>query len=437
MKSNRWPIALALVLALALLYSLAALPDSAGADPSTLYVAATDPTCSGHTPCYSNMQDAVDAAGTGDEIRVATGVYTDPDTADVGYVVMLTKTVTLRGGYDTSFADPPDPDANPTTLDAQGTGRVLIISEAGPTIEGFIITGGNGDSSGGGIRVENASPTIRGNQIVNNLANGDGGAIFVNRGSVWILKNRIIGNTATWAGGLRIINNADATIAGNEIVSNVAQISGGGIDLECCGGTTPLIARNFIAHNDGGGLGGGVKVNTTHARLVNNILVGNQANHGAGIWLDSMVSHPVSTTLIHNTWVGDLAGGEAMWAGTYVTATLVNNIIASHTTGIVNSAPASSTVTADHTLFDGNSTDYGSGVISTNEVRGDPDFVAPAADDYHIGDGSAAIDVGVDAGVTMDIDGDPRPMGAGYDIGADEYWQGRYIYLPLVVKSYP
>jgi uncharacterized repeat protein (TIGR01451 family) len=35
--------------------------------------------------------------------------------------------------------------------------------------------------------------------------------------------------------------------------------------------------------------------------------------------------------------------------------------------------------------------------------------------------GSAAIDKGVDAGVTVDIDGETRPFGLGYDLGADEF----------------
>ena len=51
----------------------------------------------------------------------------------------------------------------------------------------------------------------------------------------------------------------------------------------------------------------------------------------------------------------------------------------------------------------------------------DPAFVDPDNGDYRIGAGSAAIDAGVDAGVTTDIDGETRPFGAGYDIGADEW----------------
>jgi uncharacterized repeat protein (TIGR01451 family) len=55
-----------------------------------------------------------------------------------------------------------------------------------------------------------------------------------------------------------------------------------------------------------------------------------------------------------------------------------------------------------------------------NQHTGDPAFVDPDNGDYHIGPGSAAIDAGLDAGVDHDIDGEPRPLGGGYDLGADE-----------------
>jgi len=64
-----------------------------------------------------------------------------------------------------------------------------------------------------------------------------------------------------------------------------------------------------------------------------------------------------------------------------------------------------------------NTTDWsGEGTIVTGTVNiwDDPDFMAYQAGDYHIGENSAAIDVGIDAGVKTDIDLD--------------------IYLPLVVR---
>jgi hypothetical protein len=50
------------------------------------------------------------------------------------------------------------------------------------------------------------------------------------------------------------------------------------------------------------------------------------------------------------------------------------------------------------------------------------------AEDYRLLSGSAAIDAGVDAGVTTDIDGQTRPYGDHVDIGADEF-------VPLAPES--
>ena len=48
----------------------------------------------------------------------------------------------------------------------------------------------------------------------------------------------------------------------------------------------------------------------------------------------------------------------------------------------------------------------------------------------------ATIDTGVNAGVAEDIDGESRPRGISYDLGADEFWP-KLVYLPLVVRNYP
>ena len=95
--------------------------------------------------------------------------------------------------------------------------------------------------------------------------------------------------------------------------------------------------------------------------------------------------------------------------------------------------PVSSTFTLEFTLFYSNTTNYGSGMMSTNEVHGDPVFLNPSAGDYHIGPGSAALDAGPDAGLMDDIDGQPRPYGPGFDLGADEIVQE--IYLPMLMRN--
>jgi len=80
-----------------------------------------------------------------------------------------------------------------------------------------------------------------------------------------------------------------------------------------------------------------------------------------------------------------------------------------------------------NTLWHGNGTntsDNLNAILTQGDVTGDPAFVGPAAGDYHIGSASAARDRGIDIGVRTDIDGQARPDGAGYDIGADEYLSG-------------
>src|SRR5262249_39028457 len=61
---------------------------------------------------------------------------------------------------------------------------------------------------------------------------------------------------------------------------------------------------------------------------------------------------------------------------------------------------------------------------SGNIPDADPLFADAAAGDFRPVAGSPAIDMGLDLsadGVSSDIDGVPRPQGAGFDIGAFEY----------------
>lgn len=104
-----------------------------------------------------------------------------------------------------------------------------------------------------------------------------------------------------------------------------------------------------------------------------------------------------------------------------VTLNAVNTIISGHTRGIFELFPGEGTLKADYTLWYGNTVDTDPTVTRTNDRFGNPDFVNPAAGDYHIGANSAARDAGPEVGVATDIDGDIRDDLP--DIGADEYIQ--------------
>jgi hypothetical protein len=70
--------------------------------------------------------------------------------------------------------------------------------------------------------------------------------------------------------------------------------------------------------------------------------------------------------------------------------------------------------TFDHNMFD-------TTCIGSDCVLGDPQFVNPASHDFHLKGISTAIDRGSSIGApSVDFDGNARPQGAGYDIGAYE-----------------
>ncbi|MEE8389878.1 MAG: S8 family serine peptidase, partial [Anaerolineae bacterium] len=164
---------------------------------------------------HDNIQAAVDAIDDGGVIRVAAGTYTGVNSYEnLAQVVYIDKSVTIRGGYTTAFTEPPDPDANPTTVDAQGGGRgVYIIGNISPTIEGLRITGGDAAGLQGGLGGGNA-----------------GGGICVINARATISNSQIFSNTARWGGGL-YLEGSDAVLSGNTIIANTVDKDGGGLYL--------------------------------------------------------------------------------------------------------------------------------------------------------------------------------------------------------------
>ena len=145
-------------------------------------------------------------------------------------------------------------------------------------------------------------------------------------------------------------------------------------------------------------------------------------------------SRNATSRLLHDTFADTRLNPHAAIALLTGTLYLTDTIVVSHSVGITMTT---SRLRTDHALFFANTYDVVAhsplGVILYASVYSSPRFVEPAADNYHLLPISPAIDAGVDAGVTTDIDGEPRPLGAGFDIGFDEA-PVRKVWLPLVVR---
>jgi hypothetical protein len=149
---------------------------------------------------------------------------------------------------------------------------------------------------------------------------------------------------------------------------------------------------------------------------------------GSTLYVEGTTAQIVHNTLAHANQV--LSYGVYVGDGSGLS--LENNIITGFYTGIHRPPAGTGTATSDHDLFWANGLDFdAAGITVIGPVYGTPGFVSPGSN-YHLGPTSWAIDMGKNAGVYMDYDGDLRPWAGGFDIGADEYPDRERVYLPFI-----
>jgi len=414
LHSNRF----SLIFALAMLGIVGLLIGVRTGTPAASRAAALTVCPTGLPGCaYSAIQDAIDAAHPGDVVQVATGVYTGVHShLGLTQTVLITKSLTLRGGYSTDFAEW-DPQTFPTILDAQGIGRVVTIS--GPlevTIEGVRLTGGDaGDARGGGAAIIRATATLSASQVVDNSAR-TGGGVYAEGAHVRLIDTQIAYNKARESGGGGSATNSTLAIDASHLISNTA-FDGGGLHLI---GSAITLTNSILAHNQAQAGGCALSQYGTSAKLIHNTLVHNSSPSCAGLYLSSLAESGQSLSSL---------------------AALTNTLFVSHTLGI--SVTTGNTITLQATLWGtatwANDTDWESaGLILTGTANywELPGFADADAGDYHIVETSAAREKGIPTSLYHDIDGEPRPFSFGYDLGADEF-HGRLpsAFLPLVHRN--
>ncbi len=307
----------------------------------------------------------------------------------------------------------------------------------------FVIANFHMDQGGKGLGI-GITPGATDVRIVNNeVKNGyedSGGAGYIDGSGT---NFRIFGNVVHDNGGSKLYHamyfDARASIASDiEIAYNTIYNETGGRGIQIYGDTSTLINNVRIHHNvihdihlDGillgsqSGTGDQVYDNIVY-NTANSAFQGPSADAGSGGSCLRFNSSTLTATVYNNTFYNCAMDNGAYSTGIEFQAAgsvmLANNIVdTSGGLGYVDTSSISpSIITATNNLW------YGSGAApswSVNSVNVDPLFIGASVANFHLYSNSPAVDSGtsiVNTVITNDFDGNVRPQGSGYDIGAFE-----------------
>jgi len=370
---------------------------------------------------WNTLVHAADQVGPGDTVHVADGDY--------------------QGFYLTTSGTPGSPihflaegssvritEDNPTTPDGinlEGASHVIV--------EGFVVDG----RSRAGIRTVLASHvTIRNNRLGYNDRWG------VLTGFVDDLL--IEGNEAHHSQiehGIYVSNSCDRPVVrGNHIHDNYANglhMNGDQFSPPGDGLIEDALVEGNVIHGNGAGGGSGINLDGGVGAVIRNNLL--YDNHASGISLYRIDGAAPSTgnLVVNNTVVNAVDGRWCINIRDASTGNTVrNNVLYNHhgyRGAISADADSLAGFVSDYNAVIGRfTTDDGDSVLElaewqalgydTNSVEATPAelFLIPGSD-FHLLPGGPAVDAGVPTSAPpVDLDGAPRPVGAGFDLGAYE-----------------
>lgn len=317
---------------------------------------------------FDKVQEAVDAAVSGDEIWVAAGTYTEN--------VVLTSGVALYGGFAGSETSRSQRNVatNVSVVDGNWAGPAVEVARSASAttrIDGLKITNGRAVCGGGIYINQSASPIIINNNITRNAADCEGGGIYCNYSAAPVIANNIItcNGAARGGGGINTVTGA-TKITNNFIASNTARYGG----AVCCGDSN-------------------TSNTASHEYIVNNTICANAASYGGAIYC---------------------------WG--YTSASISNNIIAYNSGGITKAAGTGAPVLKKNDLYANSGGNYSGLSAGSTDITSDPKITSARYGELHLLPGSPCINNGNNTEVIagyLDIDNQTRVQGT-VDIGADE-----------------
>lgn len=374
---------------------------------------------------WRTLQKAATTVDAGDVVTVRAGTYVGFDLRTDG-TAAAPITFTAEPGVTINQRNARTPDG----INLEGADYIVI--------EGFAV---NGIARAGIRSVTNHHVTIRNNSTDQNGVWG----IFTGFSDDLLIEN----NTTTRSGdehGIYVSNSGDRpVIRGNTIWGNHAN----GIHLngdESAGGdgiiSGALIEDNIIYENGAGG-GSGINGDGLQDSIIrNNLLYDNHAS-GISLYQIDAAEGAKNNLVVNNTIV---MASNARWALNIKNAStgnrVFNNILYNNhpSRGSIDIAPAALAgfVSDYNVVMNRFTTNDNSSQLTLAQWRAATGqdmhsivatpsqlFVSAAADDYALSTSSPAVNAGTSTSAPSDdLEGTPRPIGGGWDIGAYEFSTG-------------
>jgi hypothetical protein len=382
---------------------------AAASDAATRYVSANLTTGTGDGTSWENayrgpqgLYQAMAASLSGDQIWVAAGTYKASTSSRTVSHVIKAGVATYGGfaGGETSL-DQRDFDANLCIVSGDLLGNDTSAASTRTDNSYHVLTattGTTGVFDGFEVRAGYA----------NSSANNDRGAgiICLASQSPTVRNCRFIDNRCTFGGGAGYVNGSAPKFIACDFEANQGGTYGGAFD---CAGAGQVTFQDCTFKDNLAARAGALEFFQSQPRVTNCLFVGNRATGSGGggaIWLGSSAAAVIRNVTV----IGNFATVTS--AGIYNTggsSSVANSVVWG------NTGPGTTADNGVRSVGGTTSVTYScvQGITSgTGNIAVDPQVVNASAGDFRLQLNSPCVDVGsnaaVPAGVTVDLDGNPR-----------------------------